>query len=73
VAYGAAGRLDASLAALREAVARNPDLPLAWVNLGVTLEQSGRAGEAESAYREAIRIQPDFSRARRHLAALLAR
>ena len=49
----------------------NPDLPLAWLNLGVSLEQKGQLDAAEAAYREAIRVQPDFDRAHGHLASLL--
>jgi Flp pilus assembly protein TadD len=56
---------------LRAAVAADPDLPLAWLNLAVSLEQAGRPTEAEAAYREAIRVQPDFRPAHSHLANLL--
>ncbi|MBI3472055.1 MAG: tetratricopeptide repeat protein [Candidatus Solibacter usitatus] len=67
IAYGQQGRVEDSLRLLREAVEENPDAPLAWLNLGVTLEQAGKSAEAEAAYREAIRVQPDFTEARHHL------
>ncbi|MBI1899464.1 MAG: tetratricopeptide repeat protein [Acidobacteria bacterium] len=73
IAYGAAERLDDSLRTLKRAVQIDPDLPMAWLNLGVTLEQKNDRAGAESAYREAIRLQPDFTPARRHLEALRSR
>ena len=73
IAYGQLGRLDDSLRVLRAAVSDNPDTPLAWLNLAVTLERKERWSEAEQAYREAIRLQPDLTEARHRLAVLLAR
>jgi Tfp pilus assembly protein PilF len=71
VARGLQGRIDESLRLLERAVAANPDIPAAWLNLGVTREQRGDHAGAESAYREAIRLQPDFLEARHHLNTLL--
>jgi hypothetical protein len=73
VAYGQAGRLQDSLRVLRALVADQPESPMAWLNLGVTLEQSGDLPGAAAAYREAIRQQPDFAQARHHLNTLTAR
>jgi len=50
----------------------NPDWPEAHSNLGMVLQQAGRKEEAMDQYREALRLQPDFRRARIALAALLA-
>jgi predicted CXXCH cytochrome family protein len=72
VALGQLGRLDDSIQALERAVRALPDHPMAWLNLGVSLEQSGDFRRAESCYREGIRVRPDFEPARRHLANLLA-
>lgn len=71
VAYGQVNRIEDSVNVLRAAVTADPDLPLAWLNLAVSLEQAGRPTEAEAAYREAIRVQPDFRPAHSHLANLL--
>ncbi len=70
VACGQAGRLSDSLRTLARAVELNPDYPLAWLNLGVSREQSGDFAGAEAAYREAIRIQPELNAAREHLRLL---
>ena len=72
VALGQLGRLDDSMQALERAVRTMPDHPMAWLNLGVSLEQKKDFRRAESCYREAIRVRPDFEPARRHLANLLA-
>lgn len=69
--HASAGRFDEALALLARARAANPDHPLTWINAGVTHEALGDRREAEAAYREAIRHQPDSSEARRRLAALL--
>lgn len=69
--HASAGRFDEALALLERARAANPDHPLTWINLGVTREALGERREAEAAYREAIRHQPDSTEARRRLAAVL--
>lgn len=68
VAYGQGGRSDDSVRILTKAVQSDPDLPLAWVNLGVSLEHKGDLRGARAAYRNAIRVQPDLASAREHLA-----
>ena len=70
IAYGQLGRLEDSLRVLKAVLKDNPDAPLAWLNLAVTLERKQRWGEAEQAYREAIRLQPDLTEARRRLSLL---
>jgi len=42
------------------------------MNLGVALEKSGDRAGAESAYLEALRLQPDLAEARHHLEGLRA-
>ena len=73
IAFGQLGRLEDSLRVLEAAVKDNADAPLLWLNMAVTLERIGRLTEAEQAYREAIRMQPDLIEARRRLAELLSR
>ncbi|MCC6536549.1 MAG: tetratricopeptide repeat protein [Bryobacterales bacterium] len=70
VHHAASGRYAPALALLQRARAANPDHSLTWINLGVTFEAQGRRADAESAYREAVRHQPDSSEARRRLQAL---
>jgi len=57
---------------LRRSTVAHPDHSLTWFNLGVTYQEMGRGEEAQTAYREAIRLQPDLSEARARLAALQA-
>jgi tetratricopeptide (TPR) repeat protein len=61
--YMKAGRpLDATLAA-RRATWLAYDDPVAWLNLGLTLEQSGDTTEAEFAYVKALQLEPEWSTA----------
>lgn len=63
VAYGQLGQLDRALELLKMAVAVDPENPPSWVNLGVAREHAGDRSGAIDAYREAIRLQPDFEEA----------
>ena len=72
VAAGQRGQLAESIRWFTRATEVRPELPLAWLNLAVSHEQSGDLTRAESAYREAIRWQPDFAAAHDHLSNLLA-
>jgi predicted CXXCH cytochrome family protein len=72
VAYGQLGRLDDSIRVLKRATQLVPERAMAWLNLGVSLEQKGDAAGAETAYRTAIAAEPDLSAGHRHLANLLA-
>jgi len=67
VAYGYAGRFRDAEPLLRRALAEDDDLPLTWLNLGVCLQAQSREKEAAEAYRTALRLQPDFARARSYL------
>lgn len=49
----------------------DPELPEAWVNLGVYRRHQGRLEDAEAAYRRAIEIAPEFPASYQNLAALL--
>jgi len=56
---------------LQVAVAVDPELPLAWVNLGVARRRLGDLEGAEAAYREALEIEPRTVSAYQNLASLL--
>lgn len=66
------GRLDAALAAYREASRIAPDRALPYVGLGGVLGRLGRIDEALAAYRAALDRAPDDEGALRGLADLLA-
>jgi tetratricopeptide (TPR) repeat protein len=46
---------------------------LFWFNLGVAIEDQGRAAEAIAAYREAVAREPDLADAHYNLAGLLGK
>jgi hypothetical protein len=71
VLYARKQRFDDALRLLSAAVRLNPDEPLSWLNLGVSLEATGDRKGAEAAYRRAILLQPDFTRAREYLRNVL--
>ena len=54
-----AGRRDAAAAAYRRALAIEPTLAEAAVNLGTLLQESGDLAGAKAAYGEALRLRPD--------------
>jgi len=72
------GRLEESEAVYRELLARDDlppwphDLATFHHNVGVTLERQRAFEEAESEYRQAIRIDPRYAKPRNNLAKLLA-
>lgn len=70
-----ANRRHQSIAIYRDWLA-HADKPLrhaAWYNYGVVLQNLNRAADAEAAYRESLRQDPNFSLARLQLAALCER
>src|SRR5262249_42876672 len=67
VLYARKQRFDDALSLLSKAVRISPDYPLSWLNLGVALEAKGDRQGAEAAYRQALLLQPDFTRARQYL------
>ncbi|HSU69129.1 MAG TPA: tetratricopeptide repeat protein, partial [Tepidisphaeraceae bacterium] len=71
VLYGSRNHFPDALRLLEEALKLNPDEPLTWLNAGVAWQAIGQKNRAEAAYREAIRLQPEFTRARQYLDALL--
>lgn len=73
VAYGFLERFPEALDLVRRAVAIDSEDPLSWLNLGVCLQQKGDSEGAAKAYRTALRLQPDFTRARVYLNQLAVR
>jgi Tfp pilus assembly protein PilF len=67
VAYGRTSRFEDAEQLLRNALKEDEDLPLTWLNLGVCLQARNRNAEAAEAYRQALRLQPDFQTARQYL------
>jgi tetratricopeptide (TPR) repeat protein len=65
-------RLAAGIGEYVAAQTFNAERPEAQVNLGGLYAELKRSGEAEAAYREAIRLQPDFIPAYTNLAQLLS-
>lgn len=65
------GKPAEALAALDVATALAPDLPGAWINLGVARRRNGDHAGAEAAYRRALEADPQATSAYQNLAALL--
>ena len=66
-----AGRLGDALAYLEAAVELDPDLPDAWLNLGVARRRSGDLDGAERAYRRSIDASPEYLPAYQNLSGLV--
>jgi tetratricopeptide (TPR) repeat protein len=66
------GDREAAIEAYREALERSPDDPRAHYNLGVTLMESGEAGEGRTHLEEAVRLDPEFRDAHFNLGMALA-
>lgn len=64
------GRLDAALAAFRQAVDLFPAHPQAWFNLGLCLRDRGQPEAAREAFRQHLGLCPDDPPARLLLAGL---
>jgi tetratricopeptide (TPR) repeat protein len=56
-------RYDESVRILRDAIQENPTDPGLWTSLGVVLVQQGQPLLAQTFLAEALRLEPDFSRA----------
>lgn len=66
-----AGKRREALDWLRKAVAIDPELGGAWVNLGVALRRGGDVKGAEAVYRKSLEVDPEEASAYQNLAALL--
>jgi len=67
-----AGSHEAAESCHREAVRVQPELVVAWHNLGNSLRAQRRLAEAEGAYREALKRDPEHASTMRHLGLTLA-
>jgi Flp pilus assembly protein TadD len=67
VAYGRVSRFKEAESLLRRAAAVDEELPLTWLNLGVSLQAQGHNADAAAAYGRALKLQPDFALARTYL------
>ncbi len=70
VLRGSAGATAEAIRLLEAGRTANPDHSLTWFNLGEAYRVAERKEEAAAAFREAIRLQPDFAEARVALAGL---
>ncbi len=66
------GQREDAFTSYQAAVGRWPAEPLAWFALANNRLAAGRNAEAEAAYREVLRVQPNHLPARNNLALLLA-
>jgi tetratricopeptide (TPR) repeat protein len=67
----AEGRVETALQFYRESVARDPAQPLTWFNMGVAYMRLDKWTDAESCYRQTLRLRPDFEPARHNLEYVL--
>lgn len=58
---------DRSIDEARNALREKPDYPDAWNNIGAAYNEMGRYSDAAEAFRQALRLRPDFSLAQRNL------
>ncbi len=68
--YGAQGRDDEAMAALQQALQRDPASAAALNQIGILHRKAGRFGEAEAAYLKAITVNPDYALAHYNLGVL---
>ncbi|QPC30099.1 tetratricopeptide repeat protein [Caldimonas thermodepolymerans] len=69
-----AGRREEAIADYRELTDRHPDYgAAAWFNYAFLLEEAGRYGEAEAAFRRALELDPKLDRAWYGLGLVLIR
>lgn len=59
-AYDLAGQPDKAIAAYHKSIELNPDYPIAYSNLALTLRKVGRTPEADEMDRQAVALRPDF-------------
>ena len=71
VAASVAGDLDAAIEKFTEALGLDPRCTDCYYNLGIAYAQKQAYDQAESAFRKAIELRPDFADARKSLANAL--
>ena len=70
IAYGRTGDFDRAEASLGNALAINPDHPIANNELGMVYRRKGRFADARASYEKALAVSPSFHFAHRNLAIL---
>ena len=70
IAYHLSGDLEAAESHLDQALALNPEHPVAHNELGIIYRKTGRFAEAKKSYQAALAIYPGYHHARRNLAIL---
>ncbi len=70
IAYSRSGDLDRAEASLGNALAINPDHPIANNELGMVYRRKGRFADARASYEKALAVYPSFHFAHRNLAIL---
>ena len=70
-ALAAQAQFDEAFEAWRAALALNPDLAEAWLEMGAAQKRSGRLDDAETTYRQMLRALPGNAAAKLSLSALL--
>jgi protein O-GlcNAc transferase len=66
-----AGRPDAGIPLLQEAITRNPAIAAYHANLGIALEMQGQLTDAAECFRQALRLDPNYINARFNLGKVL--
>ena len=56
--YEKAGQLDKAVRLYRDALAQQPDMPEALLNLGRILESNGKSEEARACWSKALEVEP---------------
>ncbi|PSB53739.1 capsular polysaccharide biosynthesis protein [filamentous cyanobacterium Phorm 6] len=67
------GELTDAETSYRQAIAREPNNPMAYYNLGVVLDERYLLEEAETNYRQAIVLKPDYVKAYSNLGCVLVK
>jgi len=70
IAYHRQGDLGAAEKNLKQALALNPDHPVAHNELGIVYRETGQFAKAKQQYEAAIAVYPGYHHARRNLAIL---
>ncbi len=70
VAYHRLDDLESSEKHLLEALAQNPEHPVALNEIGIVYRKTGRFEQARASYEKALKVYPGFHSARRNLAVL---
>jgi Flp pilus assembly protein TadD len=67
------GEFDAAVASLQTALRNEPDNAVAHYQLGIAFDRLGDETRAESEWREALRLRPDMTNAKRALESVRKR